>query len=111
MASPWVAGSSWPWPAICGGPTPAPSSAFPNASGDSLGVRAAYRVGLVGRIFEGRDFAGQVSTAIETFRARDATDLRALKAGPRESADAWTPWHTAEAAALEALWLRRTEAR
>ena len=80
-------------------------------SGDSLGVRAAYRVGLVGRIFEGRDFAAQVSTAIEAFRARDATDLRALKAAPRESADAWTQWHTAEAAALEALWLRRAADR
>jgi len=80
-------------------------------SGDSLGVRAACRVGLVGRIFEGRDFAAQVSTAIEAFRARDATDLRALKAAPRESADAWTQWHTAEAAALEALWLRRAADR
>ena len=80
-------------------------------SGDSLGVRAAHRVGLVGRIFQGRDFAEQVSTAVEAFRARDATDLRALKAGPRESADAWREWHTAEAAAFEALWLRRTGAR
>ena len=79
--------------------------------GKFLGVRAAYHLGLVSRIFEGRDFAGQVSTAIEAFRARDATDLRALKAGPRESADGWTQWHTAEAAALEALWLRRAGAR
>jgi len=80
-------------------------------SGDSLGVRAAYSVGLVSRIFEGRDFAGQVATAIEALRAREAADLRALKAGSRESADAWTQWHAAEAAALEALWLRRAGPR
>jgi len=76
-------------------------------SGDSLGVRTAYSVGLVDRIFEGRDFTGRVSTAIEAFRARDAAELRELKAASRESADAWTQWHAAEAAALEALWLRR----
>ena len=40
-----------------------------------------------------------------------AIGLRALKAAPRESADAWTQWHTAEAAALEALWLRRAADR
>jgi enoyl-CoA hydratase/carnithine racemase len=77
-------------------------------TGDSLGVRSAYSVGLVHRIFEGRDFLGQVSAVIETlFSARDAQELRALKAGSREPADAWTQWHAAEAAAVEALWLRR----
>jgi enoyl-CoA hydratase/carnithine racemase len=81
------------------------------ARGNFLGVRAAHACGLVSRVFEGRDFQGQVHTALEEFRARDAGVLRALKALARDAfAGGREAWDAAEAALFQELWSRRASA-
>jgi enoyl-CoA hydratase/carnithine racemase len=76
--------------------------------GDRLGARAAHGYGLVSRIFEGKDFQGQVRAGLEMFRGRDAAVLRAIKTLSLElAAGSASGWNAAEAAALDALWSRR----
>jgi enoyl-CoA hydratase len=76
--------------------------------GRYIGARAAHRLGLVSRIFDGPDFEGRVRAAAEELRAQDARVLRSLKTHSSVSpAGARERWDVAVAAAFQELWTRR----
>jgi enoyl-CoA hydratase/carnithine racemase len=76
--------------------------------GNRLGAGAAHANGLISRVFGGKDFEGQVRTALAAFHDRDAAVLRSIKRlwleGRRDREGCWD---TVEAAAFDALWSRR----
>lgn len=77
-------------------------------SGDRMNAQAAYDMGLISRIFEGREFLDNVIGEAQKFLSRDASVLRALKRLCRRE-DAFEDGLSEASSTFQTLWIARNE--